>query len=81
MGAARRYKSIIAQLRVFIDERPDHWWVHVTDIGHPGILFQAKAATLKEAQERATAFVHQHLLPEVEGQEEELPRELDWEQI
>ncbi len=81
MGAARRYKAVIAQLRVFLDERPDHWWVHVTDIGHPGILFQSSTATLEEAQERATAFVRQHLLPEVEGQEEELPRALDWELV
>ena len=81
MAAARRFKAIIAQLRVFIDERADHWWVHVTDIGHPGILFQIKVATLEEAQERATAFTRQHLLPEVEGQEEELPLKLDWEQI
>jgi len=81
MGAGRRYKAIIAQLRVFIDERPDHWWVHVTDVGYPGILFQIKTATLEDAQERATAFVHQHLLPEVEGQEEELPSKLDWEAV
>jgi hypothetical protein len=81
VAAAKHFKAIIAQLRVFIDERPDHWWVHVTDIDHPGILFQIKAVTLEEAQERATAFVHQHLLPEVEGQEEELPLKLDWDRI
>ena len=81
MGAARRYKAIIAQLRVFVDERPDHWWVHIDDIDHPGILFQIKVATLEEAQERAAAITRQHLLPEVEGQEHELPLKLDWEQI
>jgi len=71
--ATKRYRAICAQLRAVIDERSDHWSVQVSDVDHIGPLFQTRAASLDEAMSKATAFVRRHLLPEVEGQEEELP--------
>ena len=76
--ATRRYRAICAQLRAVIDERSDHWSVQVSDIDHIGPLFQTRAASLDEAKSKAAAFVRRHLLPEVEGQEEELPESLEW---
>jgi hypothetical protein len=78
--AAKRYKALCAQLRAVIDEKSDHWSLQISDIDHIGPLFQARAASLDEAKSQATAFVRRHLLPEVEGQEEELPESLEWSQ-
>jgi hypothetical protein len=75
---AKRYKAICAQLRAVIDKKSDHWAVQVSDIDHPGPLFQATAASFDEAKSRAMDFVRQHLLLDVEGQEEELPKSLEW---
>ena len=73
-----RYKATFAQLRFLIEQRSDHWWVRVSDIDRPGILFQDKTATLEDAKARAAQFALDHLAPEIEGEEEEFPKEIEW---